>query len=174
MFIYFYNTPFRPYIALISVFCPTDGAARILPWFHSFYLPNDKYSPWCTCRNALCERESAHGGGTWEDRSTINFGRYKTIFLLSNEVGDQPKNGESSINDSGIFDKRVMVMFAFLQYALNAMPTLHFVPIVIRKFLIMVIDQDKQFQLFTYYMDNKQGPILWNLMSDPNMCFMRL
>ena len=36
------------YIALISVFCPTDGAARILPRFLSFYLPQNKYSRWST------------------------------------------------------------------------------------------------------------------------------
>ena len=33
----FYSYPFLPKIALISVFCLTDGAARILPQFLSFF-----------------------------------------------------------------------------------------------------------------------------------------
>ena len=34
-------TPFLPYIALISVFCPTEGTDRILPCILSFYFPWD-------------------------------------------------------------------------------------------------------------------------------------
>ena len=61
------------YIGLVSVFRLTDGTARILPWFLSFYLPSDKYSRWSTQWQALRERECTWWG-TQEDRSTINFG----------------------------------------------------------------------------------------------------
>ena len=37
-------TLFLQYIALISVFRPTDGAAKIVRQSLSFYLPRDKYS----------------------------------------------------------------------------------------------------------------------------------
>ena len=69
-----FSTPFLSFITLLTLFCLTDGPARILPWFLSFCLPCDKYSCWSTWRKALLDRESAYGEGTQEDRSTINFG----------------------------------------------------------------------------------------------------
>ena len=64
-------TPYLPYIALISVFCLTDGAARILPWFLSFYLPRDKYSRWSTWQQALWER--VHKAWVPERIGALNF-----------------------------------------------------------------------------------------------------
>ena len=67
--------PFPLNIALISVFCLTDGTAKILAQFLSFYLPCDKYSYWSEWQQALKERECMWGG-TWKDRSTKNLWLY--------------------------------------------------------------------------------------------------
>ena len=66
-------TPFLPYIALISMFCPTNSAFRSLPWFLSIYLPVTSIHTGART-NRHSERESAHGEGTRLDRSTLNFG----------------------------------------------------------------------------------------------------
>ena len=66
-------------MALTSMFCPTDGAARILPWFLSFYLP-------CIHAGAFddrhCEKEY-----TWldtrENRNTIAMDKALTCHTCS-------------------------------------------------------------------------------------------
>ena len=71
--IFFY--PFLQYTALKQGFHLTDGAARILPQFLSFYLPHDKYPYWSAWHQALCEKECLRRG-TREDRSITNLWSY--------------------------------------------------------------------------------------------------
>ena len=45
--------PLFPICCSYICVCPTDGAARILTWFLSFYISHDKYSHWSTWQLAL-------------------------------------------------------------------------------------------------------------------------
>ena len=65
-------TPFLPYISLISVFGPTDGAAKIFTMVPLFLPPMTSIHAGAR-DNRLCVRESARGGDTQEDRSTKIF-----------------------------------------------------------------------------------------------------
>ena len=53
---------FLPYIAFLSVFCQTDGAARILPQLLSFYLPVTSINAGAG-DNRHCEREYVDEAG---------------------------------------------------------------------------------------------------------------
>ena len=54
-------TPFIPYISLISVFCITYGAAKILPRFPPFYLPMTSIHAG-PCDDRHCEKDGARSG----------------------------------------------------------------------------------------------------------------
>ena len=83
--------PFLHYIALISVFYPTDGTARILQGFLSIWLPCDKKLHWSMRWQALCEREcvwhDARGRDIHEEhsmnRQLVFFGHHIHEFCTS-------------------------------------------------------------------------------------------
>ena len=67
--------PFLPFIALISVFCLTDGTARKLQDYSLFTSLIQLFT--LEHMKTGIVRESAHGRGTREDCSTVNFGRVR-------------------------------------------------------------------------------------------------
>ena len=78
----FFN-PLSPIHCSYICLCRTDGAARIFTKNNLFYLFHDK-SPVSRVTLSHWERESAHGWGTREDRSTKTFGHFqvRTPFCL--------------------------------------------------------------------------------------------
>ena len=75
-------------LALISMFCTTDGPARILPPFLSFYFPPLQVFMLEHVATGIV-RESACGGGTQEDRSTKIFGRVRVWTQATCMVGER-------------------------------------------------------------------------------------